>query len=61
MLLPEKSFLVQRYAKLKFPQYSLIGYSMAGEETVVQVPELNVCFDVGATSRTSRSRLRASA
>jgi ribonuclease Z len=42
-----KSFLVQKYAKLKFPQYSLIGYSMAGEETVVQVPELNVCFDVG--------------
>ncbi len=43
----EKSFLVQKYAKLKFPQYSLIGYSMAGEETVIQVPELNVCFDVG--------------
>lgn len=43
----QKSFLVQKYAKLKFAQYSLIGYSMAGEETVVQVPELNVCFDVG--------------
>lgn len=43
----EKSFLVQKYAKLKFPQYSLIGYSMAGEESVIQVPELNVCFDVG--------------
>ena len=43
----EKSFLVQRFAKLKFQQFSLIGYSVAGEETVVQVPELNVCFDVG--------------
>lgn len=43
----QKSFLVQKYAKLKFAQYSLIGYSMAGEETVVQVPELNVCFDIG--------------
>jgi len=43
----EKSFLVQRYARLKFPQYSVIGYSMAGEESVVQVPEMNVCFDVG--------------
>lgn len=43
----EKSFLVQKYARLKFPQYSLIGYSMAGEESVIQVPELNVCFDVG--------------
>jgi ribonuclease Z len=43
----EKSFVVQRFAKLKFQQFSLIGYSVAGEETVVQVPEMNVCFDVG--------------
>ncbi|MFT3787130.1 MAG: MBL fold metallo-hydrolase [Tepidisphaeraceae bacterium] len=44
----EKSFLTQRYARLKFgPQYSIVGYSMAGEESVVQVPEMNVCFDVG--------------
>lgn len=45
--MPEKTFLTQKYAKLKFSQYSLIGYSMAGEETVIQVPELNVCFDIG--------------
>lgn len=44
---PEKSYLVQKFAKLKFPQYSLIGYSVGGEETVVQVPEMNVCFDPG--------------
>lgn len=25
----------------------LLGYSLAGEETVVAAPELNVCFDVG--------------
>ncbi|HWL94711.1 MAG TPA: MBL fold metallo-hydrolase [Phycisphaerae bacterium] len=25
----------------------LIGYSVAGEETVIACPELNVCFDVG--------------
>ncbi len=25
----------------------LIGYSLAGEETVIAAPELNVCFDVG--------------
>ena len=25
----------------------LLGYSVAGEETVVAVPELNLCFDVG--------------
>src|SRR3982751_6154057 len=43
----EKSFLVQRFAKLKFGSFHVIGYSVAGEETVVQVPEMNVCFDVG--------------
>jgi ribonuclease Z len=43
----EKSFLVQKFAKLKFGALSLIGYSVAGEETVVQAPELNVCFDIG--------------
>ena len=42
-----KSFLVQRFAKLAFGQYTVIGYSVAGEESVVQVPELNVCFDIG--------------
>jgi len=43
----EKSFLVQKFAKLKFPQFSLIGYSVGGEETVIQIPEMNVCFDPG--------------
>ncbi len=43
----EKSYLVQKFAKLKFGQFHLIGYSVGGEETVVQVPELNVCFDPG--------------
>ncbi|HSZ55736.1 MAG TPA: MBL fold metallo-hydrolase [Tepidisphaeraceae bacterium] len=43
----DKSFLVQRFAKLGFGLYHVIGYSVAGEETVVQVPELNVCFDIG--------------
>ena len=45
--MPDKSFLVQRFAKLSFGQYSVIGYSVAGEETVAQIPELNVCFDIG--------------
>jgi ribonuclease Z len=48
---PDKSFLVQRFAKLPLgtPLGSLhvIGYSVAGEETVIQIPELNVCFDIG--------------
>lgn len=43
----EKSFLTQRFAKLRFGTFHLIGYSIAGEETVVQVPEMNICFDAG--------------
>lgn len=43
----EKSFLVQRFAKLALGAYHVIGYSVAGEETVCQIPELNVCFDIG--------------
>jgi ribonuclease Z len=43
----EKSFLVQRFAKLALGLHHVIGYSVAGEETVVQIPELNVCFDIG--------------
>ena len=45
--MPDKSFLVQRFAKLGFGQYTVVGYSVAGEETVCQIPELNVCFDIG--------------
>ena len=44
---PQKSFLVQRFGRLAFGRHTLIGYSVAGEESVVQCPELNVCFDVG--------------
>ncbi len=29
----------------------LVGFSLAGEETVVGAPELNVCFDVGRAPR----------
>ena len=43
----EKSFLVQRFAKLNLGAYHVVGYSVGGEESVVQVPELNVCFDIG--------------
>jgi len=31
-----KSFLVQKFAKLKLGSLHLIGYSVAGEESVVQ-------------------------
>ena len=43
----QKSFLVQRFSRLAFGQHTVIGYSVAGEETVTQIPELNVCFDIG--------------
>jgi ribonuclease Z len=36
---------------LYFPPYRVQGYSIAGEETVVQVPELDVCFDIGRAPR----------
>jgi ribonuclease Z len=42
-----KSFLVQRFARLPLGAIHVVGYSVAGEETVCQVPELNVCFDIG--------------
>ncbi len=29
----------------------LVGFSLAGEETVVAAPELNVCFDIGRAPR----------
>jgi ribonuclease Z len=54
-LVVEKSFLSQRFAKLKFGHISVVGYSVAGEETVVQVPELGVCFDTGRAPQFSLS------
>ena len=34
-------------AEVKIDDLEIIGYSVAGEETVVAVPQLDVCFDVG--------------
>ena len=33
--------------KLTRGDYELLGYSIAGEETVVAIPALDVCFDIG--------------
>jgi ribonuclease Z len=44
---PAKSYLVQKFARIPAGPIHVIGYSVAGEETVVQVPELDVCFDIG--------------
>ncbi len=34
-------------ARLEIDNLEIIGYSVAGEETVVAMPQLDVCFDVG--------------
>ncbi|TKJ34239.1 MAG: hypothetical protein CEE38_18185 [Planctomycetes bacterium B3_Pla] len=34
-------------AQIEIDNLQIIGYSVAGEETVVAVPQLDVCFDVG--------------
>ena len=36
-----------RLASLKIDDLDIIGYSVAGEETVVAMPQLDVCFDIG--------------
>ena len=34
-------------AQIKIDDLEIIGYSIAGEETVVAMPQLDVCFDIG--------------
>ena len=34
-------------ANIKIDDLDIIGYSFAGEETVVAIPQLDVCFDIG--------------
>jgi ribonuclease Z len=34
-------------ARIKIDDLEIIGYSVAGEETVVAMPQLDVCFDIG--------------
>jgi ribonuclease Z len=43
--------LLPPLAVVKTPYFHLLGYSVAGEETVIQVPELNVVFDIGKCPR----------
>ncbi len=31
--------------------YRVVGYSLAGEETTIALPELNICFDAGRSPR----------
>ncbi len=38
---------LSRMKKITLDGYTIAGYSVAGEETVISMPDLNVCFDVG--------------
>lgn len=43
--------LLPPLACIKTPYFHILGYSVAGEESVVQIPELNVVFDIGKCPR----------
>lgn len=36
-----------RLRQIETEYFNIIGYSVAGEETVIAIPELDVCFDIG--------------
>jgi len=38
-------------SRLEFEGFSILGYSVAGEESVIVVPELDVVFDIGRCPR----------
>ncbi len=41
----------QQLGFLYLPPYRIQGLSVAGEQTAVQIPELDVCFDIGSCPR----------
>ncbi len=43
--------LIPAMAVIKTPYFHVLGYSVAGEESVIQLPELNVNFDIGKCPR----------
>ncbi len=43
--------LLPPLACIRTPYFHILGYSVAGEESVVQIPELNVVFDIGKCPR----------
>ena len=48
---PRELPLIPPLAIVKTPYFHVVGYSVAGEETCIQVPELNVNFDIGKCPR----------
>ncbi|MBN2065053.1 MAG: hypothetical protein JW745_09650 [Sedimentisphaerales bacterium] len=39
--------LSNKHVKFQVDSLTVEGYSVAGEETVISIPELNLCFDIG--------------
>jgi len=50
-MIPQEAQRPLPYGFLYLPPFRVQGYSIAGEETFVQIPELDVCFDIGRAPR----------
>jgi len=50
-MLPREPARSPQEGFLYIPPYCVQGISVAGEETVIQVPELDICFDIGRCPR----------
>lgn len=48
---PREWPLIPALAAVETPYFHVLGYSVAGEESVIQIPELNVVFDIGKCPR----------
>lgn len=48
---PREWPLIPPMAVIKTPYFHILGYSVAGEESIIQIPELNVNFDIGKCPR----------
>ena len=53
--LPSQPIQQPRPGFLFLPPYRVQGYSIAGEATCVEVPELSLCFDIGTCPRSALS------
>lgn len=40
-----------KLSRISMGDFTILGYSVAGEESVILVPELDVCFDIGKCPR----------
>ena len=50
-MIPNPPPRMPQFGFLYLPPFRVQGYSIAGEQTMIQVPELDVCFDIGQCPR----------